>query len=341
MVEIKNMKKIEPRRPIHKVQKISWRTYIEALRETFHEYTQWTQVVAISGLCPSRSPLERTINLIGLIILFLFSLYLSFRLWMHFFSSPTITSVGFSIPVKEVSFPAVTISFTFRKWQGSEIDISYKIVDEILALNNMNIAQVAKLIGASCEDFLEKCLWGSKQFDCYNNSEGVTFSSVMTTSGICCAFNYKPNNNSFVPLKARTYGMRGGLTIIGKSSSTGLYVFVHHPLDYPTDVNSRVTLRTKSENFVEVRSMLDFEMPDASIVYHDVMTSENLTDRNFIAKIYLKKQTALLNKKITVMSWLSFMADIGGVYGLCLGFNVISLLEAIYMLTIHIGTLLV
>lgn len=40
---------------------------------------------------------------------------------------------------------------------------------------------------------------------------------ISTTShlGACCSFNYNPTNMDYIPFSSNTFGVKGGLTIIG------------------------------------------------------------------------------------------------------------------------------
>lgn len=76
----------------------------------------------------------------------------------------------------------------------------------------------------------------------------------MTYSGICCSFNYNPDNSSYKPLHVNSYGVRGGLSIVATSYphiidgssglllSDGFILFIHSPYDFPTEVTSMTLL---------------------------------------------------------------------------------------------------
>lgn len=76
----------------------------------------------------------------------------------------------------------------------------------------------------------------------------------MSHVGVCCSFNYDPNNSSFEPMKTNSFGVRGGLSIIGTSLphsndgtsglmlSDGFILLIHSPLDFPTEGLNTVLL---------------------------------------------------------------------------------------------------
>ncbi|XP_037941388.1 sodium channel protein Nach [Teleopsis dalmanni] len=60
---------------------------------------------------------------------------------------------------------------------------------------------------------------------------------------------------------------------------------------------------------------------------------ERLTKDSFIVRVYLAKQVVPSIRKVTVMSWIGLLSDLGGVFNLCLGLSVISLVEFLYYCT--------
>lgn len=76
----------------------------------------------------------------------------------------------------------------------------------------------------------------------------------MTHTGVCCSFNYNPDNSSYEPLNVNSYGVRGGLSIIATSLnqpndgtsgllfSDGFVFFMHSPYDFPTEASSMALL---------------------------------------------------------------------------------------------------
>lgn len=113
------------------------------------------------------------------------------------------------------------------------------------------------LLGGSCEDFLQYCYWGSKQFPCYQKNDDLTFTTSISHVGYCCSFNYRPEDQSYIPFSANNFGVNGGLVIVGLdrimgNQSTGLLMKVHHPLDYVVEAHTLITLNPYHETFVVV-----------------------------------------------------------------------------------------
>lgn len=110
-----------------------------------------------------------------------------------------------------------------------------------------------------CSDFLRTCYWGFNEFSCLDtsSSNNLKFSLSTTFLGPCCSFNSNSMNDSFVPFSTNNFGLNSGLTIVGAEGrfsnlSTGLIILIHHPLDYPTESAQQITVRTKSETFLEI-----------------------------------------------------------------------------------------
>ncbi|XP_054740035.1 sodium channel protein Nach [Anastrepha obliqua] len=53
----------------------------------------------------------------------------------------------------------------------------------------------------------------------------------------------------------------------------------------------------------------------------------------FIVRAYLTKQTVPAIRKVVVMSWIGLLSDLGGVFNLCLGISMVSLIEFSYYCT--------
>lgn len=91
-----------------------------------------------------------------------------------------------------------------------------------------------------------RCSFSGKRFPCFQSDEHFTFRETMSHSGVCCSFNYNPSNISYEPLKVNSYGVRGGLSLIGTSFphfndgtsgnlfSDGFVLLMHSPYDFPT-----------------------------------------------------------------------------------------------------------
>ncbi|EDW00582.1 sodium channel protein Nach [Drosophila grimshawi] len=59
-------------------------------------------------------------------------------------------------------------------------------------------------------------------------------------------------------------------------------------------------------------------------------TSEMLRNDSFVLRVYLAKQVVPVIRKVTVMSWIGLLSDLGGIFNLCLGLSMISIVEFFY-----------
>lgn len=106
----------------------------------------------------------------------------------------------------------------------------------------------------------------------------------MTPFGVCCTFNFNPNNSSYQPLNVNSYGVRGGLSIIATSVphsndgssgilfSDGFILHVHSPYDYPTESTYMTLLNIGKVTLVGV-------YPTASSVSDDMIALPLATRR--------------------------------------------------------------
>lgn len=86
----------------------------------------------------------------------------------------------------------------------------------------------------------------------------------MSHTGMCCSFNYNPDNSSYQPLNVNSYGVRGGLSIIATSFphsndgssgllfSDGFLLFVHSPYDFPTESNDMELLEVSKITLIGI-----------------------------------------------------------------------------------------
>ncbi|XP_055527647.1 sodium channel protein Nach [Wyeomyia smithii] len=59
----------------------------------------------------------------------------------------------------------------------------------------------------------------------------------------------------------------------------------------------------------------------------------NLTESEFIFHVYLNNHLVPSNRRVVVVSWISLLANLGGVFSLCLGLSVLSLFEIFFYVT--------
>ncbi|XP_037821585.1 pickpocket protein 28-like [Lucilia sericata] len=63
----------------------------------------------------------------------------------------------------------------------------------------------------------------------------------------------------------------------------------------------------------------------------------NFTKDSFIVRVYLAKQVVPAIHKVTVMSWIGLLSDLGGVFNLCLGLSMVSVVEFFYYCTYRLA----
>ncbi|XP_020716692.1 pickpocket protein 28 [Ceratitis capitata] len=75
----------------------------------------------------------------------------------------------------------------------------------------------------------------------------------------------------------------------------------------------------------------DLNLHNCSVSTHYRNTFD--TQDIFIVRAYLSKQTVPAIRKVVVMSWIGLLSDLGGVFNLCLGISMVSLIEFGYYCT--------
>lgn len=100
----------------------------------------------------------------------------------------------------------------------------------------------------NCQDFVQVCAWAKVEFPCFQNNSRFSFYATTSYLGICCSFNYRPDNG-FEAYHSTTFGTKGGLSIVGsgypqvadgKSGvlfSSGFLMLIHYPEDFPAEVH--------------------------------------------------------------------------------------------------------
>ncbi|XP_037050326.1 sodium channel protein Nach [Bradysia coprophila] len=149
--------------------------------------------------------------------------------------------------------PSALGVFTENQW--GPVNTEYlNTVHETLLLNGLSILDAVKAVGISCSDFIQRCSFNKKRFPCFQDHQHFTFRETMSYAGMCCSFNYNPDNSSYQPLNVNSYGVRGGLSVIATSSphsndgtsgllfSDGFILFMHSPYDFPTEATSMALL---------------------------------------------------------------------------------------------------
>lgn len=82
--------------------------------------------------------------------------------------------------------------------------------------------------------------------------------------GYCCSFNYFRKNRTTLPLFAHTFGLGGGISIIGTGNpqladgksgiifGAGFMLFIHHPYDFPVEASQMTFIGVGYETLIPV-----------------------------------------------------------------------------------------
>ncbi|XP_049294922.1 sodium channel protein Nach-like [Anopheles funestus] len=176
--------------------------------------------------------------------------------------------------------------FTEHQWTFPRSQ-DLRMIDQVLQLNNYTIELAIDELGMICEDFILVCYWAGKKFPCFAKHAFLGWIGSTSHYGACCSFNYHPNvRGSKEPFVANTYGMHGGLSVIGTGypqasdgKSGALYsegfmvgydrrliipvqganvislsnkLMIHHPHDFAVEASPLTLIRLRKETFVNV-----------------------------------------------------------------------------------------
>ncbi|KAL0819803.1 hypothetical protein ABMA28_007836 [Loxostege sticticalis] len=216
-------------------------------------------------LYPDR--LSRCFWSVIMVAMFVLALFLTYQLYMRFDDMPTrITIENQYEPVRALPYPAITVCspnqitisavshFNKTLVDGNATSNLDHIVSQMLGfyepvlyfnksqanllqslidLNRYTISEVLSLLPQPCEDFLQVCILGRVR---YPNCKGI-FSPVLTTHGLCCAFNSKYHYSKYN--KRNEVKPHFVSRMVSASSSTNAFTMV---VDYrPADaVNATV-----------------------------------------------------------------------------------------------------
>ncbi|XP_055594577.1 sodium channel protein Nach-like [Uranotaenia lowii] len=233
--------------------------------------------------------------------LFSLGVALVFLLWRRYVDSPTRMTVASEMKILQVPFPGITLChpqsvvdykaekfvdklkfpigatrasilenlpslgyFNEHQWTFPRIQ-NVKMIDALLTLNNITIEAAIDELGMICEDFIVVCYWAGKKFPCTQKHPFLSWIGSTSHYGACCSYNYHPNvQESLAPFAVNTYGIHGGLSIIGtgfpqasdgKSGalySEGFMLMIHHPYDFAVESAPLTLLRLGTETFVSV-----------------------------------------------------------------------------------------
>ncbi|KAJ6635204.1 Sodium channel protein Nach [Pseudolycoriella hygida] len=159
--------------------------------------------------------------------------------------------------------PSALGTFTDIQWRT--IDINYfTTINEVLEANRLSVFDTVRAVGMKCPDLIRRCSFNKERFTCFQDHPYLTFRETMSYMGICCSFNYAPDNSSFEPMTINSFGVRGGLSFIGSSFphlndgtsgklfSDGFFLIMHPPYDFPTEYASMQLLEVGKVTLVGI-----------------------------------------------------------------------------------------
>lgn len=109
-----------------------------------------------------------------------------------------------------------------------------------------------------CGDYIVNYRFDTKQFDCTPETCGG-WNIISTIYGMCCSFNFHPNNTSQT-YYSNDWGKGTGISIIFTSNTatkSGFNVFIHHCTEYVTKATSIFPLIPGYENFIRIWPQYD------------------------------------------------------------------------------------
>ncbi|CAO1376532.1 unnamed protein product [Diamesa tonsa] len=133
-----------------------------------------------------------------------------------------------------------------------------------------------------------------------------------------------------------------------------------HPFHLPTNNITKPIRKCRTvdalcfvENYFEFKNVKCSCYPSCTDVFYNVNSFKlpfkdynysinqfyfetNLTDQDFIVRVYFGGQTVLANRKIVVMSLIGLLSNLGGSFSLCLGISVLSFFEVIFFVTFRL-----
>lgn len=65
----------------------------------------------------------------------------------------------------------------------------------------------------TCEDFIIHCSWSGVEFPCFQEHKFLTFRTSTSHLGVCCSFNYHPDDKGDATYAANTFGIMNGLSV--------------------------------------------------------------------------------------------------------------------------------
>lgn len=80
-------------------------------------------------------------------------------------------------------------------------------------MNNISVYTANMKLIKTCEEIILHCSWSGVEFPCFQEHPFLTFKSSTSHLGVCCSFNYHPENKDETIYAANTFGISHGLTV--------------------------------------------------------------------------------------------------------------------------------
>ncbi|XP_035776394.1 sodium channel protein Nach-like [Anopheles albimanus] len=261
------------------------------------------------------SALERTVWSCAVVASTLCAITLLMISWSWNVETPTVTvTESTNYPTWNIPFPAVTIcplnkisataalarAATMKRLDSNLTDgeladlfrlylhvsglgrsdpVRYRLLHEILQVNNLEIPQLVGEFTPPCSKMIERCLWKGTQWRCDN-----LFQMVNSTEGLCCSFNYygllKDNYPKKItvsipkePRRLMASGYQTGLSVLLQPfvedyhatdvAAYGFKVMIHSSYDFPDNDAEIMLVVAGTESFVTINPTVTYATADA------------------------------------------------------------------------------
>ncbi|XP_040167541.1 sodium channel protein Nach-like [Anopheles arabiensis] len=162
---------------------------------------------------------------------------------------------------------------------GDPDPVRYRLLHDIMLMNNLEIPQLMGEFTPPCGTLLERCMWKGTQWRCDN-----LFQVVNSTEGLCCSFNYygllKDNYPKKItvsvpkdPRRVMASGYQTGLSVLLQPhaedyhstdvASYGFKVMIHSSYDYPDNDAEIKLVLAGTESFITLRPTATYATDDA------------------------------------------------------------------------------
>ncbi|KAI4495020.1 hypothetical protein M0804_001221 [Polistes exclamans] len=319
------------------------KTISQCLKEKFKIYCENTTLHGFRYVTVHQSTIiECVLWFLICIMSIIFCIILMLRLWHNYDANPTATVISTNKPIWSIYFPGVTICNNNKVYsphakifgnilskhginhsqsekffislmkltRPDKIDVDNLIATRALEVLGFTVDRLMYELMQPCKSMLLRCAWLGQKFNCSD-----IFKAVKSREGYCCAFNYhfyldrlygydnydlkntsEDSDRSNIPSEELP-----GIGEIQKAPGSG------------RDVGLAVALNIEAEHYKSSNS----PFVGATVLIHD---PHDYPD------IGIHSITVLPGHTIGV----GISASFGGIFGLCLGGSVISLVELLY-----------